>query len=207
MRERSQWRLGSAEWLALVTLAVGGSFLFGTALLAPRITLAQKQRHGVNELTLAGLRPGRDSRDSALKKLGKPWNLPLSSGNQSVGEDWLEVCSGSLLHVEFDTEGVIQTMEADFHKNGAVVCDEKRPNWKMPWPTGHGVRLGDLESRVISIYGKPGSVSPSTKNGRELELLYYAFDWAGPDVPQVLEIACDHETGRVVEIMLAFPSL
>jgi hypothetical protein len=42
-------------------------------------------------------------------------------------------------------------------------------------------------------------------------LLYYAFDWAGPDVPQVMEVLCtaqkDGEPGRVVEITLAAASL
>jgi hypothetical protein len=37
--------------------------------------------------------------------------------------------------------------------------------------------------------------------------MFYMFDWAGSDVPQVMEVSCDKETGRVVEIMLAFPSL
>jgi hypothetical protein len=41
----------------------------------------------------------------------------------------------------------------------------------------------------------------------ELEFLYYAFDWAGADVPQVMEIHCARENGRVVEMTLAFPSL
>ncbi|HEV2101325.1 MAG TPA: hypothetical protein VGR58_00970 [Candidatus Acidoferrum sp.] len=40
---------------------------------------------------------------------------------------------------------------------------------------------------------------------------YYAFDWAGADVPQVMEVLCTRETdgkpGRVVEITLAGPSL
>jgi hypothetical protein len=42
-------------------------------------------------------------------------------------------------------------------------------------------------------------------------LLYYAFDWAGPDVPQVMEVLCaveqDGKLGRVVEITLAASSL
>jgi hypothetical protein len=42
-------------------------------------------------------------------------------------------------------------------------------------------------------------------------LLYYAFDWAGADVPQVMEVVCtleeDGKPGRVVEITLAAPSL
>jgi hypothetical protein len=45
------------------------------------------------------------------------------------------------------------------------------------------------------------------KGTRELELLYYAFDWAGSDVPQVMEISCERSTGKVLEITLAFPSL
>ena len=72
---------------------------------------------------------------------------------------------------------------------------------------GKGLRIGDSKPRAVAIYGEPGSVSPSTKNGQPLELLYYAFDWAGHDVPQVMEVVCtapkDGSTGRVVEITLA----
>jgi hypothetical protein len=64
---------------------------------------------------------------------------------------------------------------------------------------------------VLAIYGQPGSRGPSTKDGQQLELLYYAFDWAGPDVPQVMAVLCTPERnakpGRVVEITLAAPSL
>jgi hypothetical protein len=67
------------------------------------------------------------------------------------------------------------------------------------------------QEQVVSVYGEPASVSPSTKNGQPLELLYYAFDWAGPDVPQVMEVVCtapkDGITGRVVEITLSANSL
>jgi hypothetical protein len=51
------------------------------------------------------------------------------------------------------------------------------------------------------------SPGPSVKGEHELELLYYAFDWAGSDVPQVMEILCARESGRVMEITLAYPSL
>jgi hypothetical protein len=72
-------------------------------------------------------------------------------------------------------------------------------------------RQKDSTGRVISLYGKPDSRSPSTKADQRLELLYYAFDWAGPDVPQVMEALCtvehDGKPGRVVEIALAASSL
>ena len=79
------------------------------------------------------------------------------------------------------------------------------------WATGKGLRLGDPATRAVRLYGRPDSRSPSTKGGQRLELLYYAFDWAGPDVPQVMEVVCtvviEGEPGRVVEITLAASSL
>ena len=68
-----------------------------------------------------------------------------------------------------------------------------------------------LPVRVFELYGQPGSRGPSTKDGQQLELLYYAFDWAGPDVPQVMAVLCtpgsSAKPGRVVEITLMAPSL
>jgi hypothetical protein len=85
------------------------------------------------------------------------------------------------------------------------------PTPPSPWKTGKGLRLADSSDRVVALYGQPNSRSPSTKGGQQLELLYYAFDWAGPDVPQVMEVLCtpekDGKPGRVVEITLAGPSL
>ena len=69
----------------------------------------------------------------------------------------------------------------------------------------------DNAARVVALYGQPDSRSPSTKDGQPLELMYYAFDWAGPDVPQVMEVLCtkaaEGKPGRVMEITLAAPSL
>ena len=79
------------------------------------------------------------------------------------------------------------------------------------WKTGPGLRMFDTEERLLQLCGKPDSVSPSTRNGQPLELWYYAFDWAGDNVPQVMEVLCTREAdgkpGRVIEITLAAPSL
>jgi len=59
--------------------------------------------------------------------------------------------------------------------------------------------------------GNPNSRGPSTRGGQPLELLYYAFDWAGSDVPQVMQAVCtpekDGQPGQVVEITWAASSL
>ena len=75
------------------------------------------------------------------------------------------------------------------------------------WQTSRGLRLGDTKERVLELYGSPNSTSPSVRGQQELELLFYAFDWAGSNVPQVMEVTCDRASGRVIEITLAFPSL
>jgi len=75
------------------------------------------------------------------------------------------------------------------------------------WKTSKGLRLGNECKRSVFLYGEPSFSSPGTKHGQPLELLYYPFDWAGPDVPQAMEVVCtapkDGGTGRVVEITLA----
>ena len=192
----------------LVTFAIVASFLIGLAVCAPRVAVAQKQMHRAGELTLAGLRPGRDRYEVAVRRLGYPRDAKdmCSECGSTETHSWLQPCAGRELKVEFDDRHVVQTIDVELLPGTAGSCLTK-PDEPNRWVTGHGIRLGDSKSRVISVYGKPGSVSPSTKDGRELELLYYAFDWAGPDVPQVMEITCERATGRVVEIMLAFPSL
>jgi hypothetical protein len=66
---------------------------------------------------------------------------------------------------------------------------------------------GDSEDRVSEMYGDANSAGLSVKGEHELESSRYAFDWAGNDVPQVMEIFCACESGRVKEITLAHLSL
>jgi hypothetical protein len=168
--------------------------------------------HGANELSVAGIRPGRDNISVAEKKIPGSWTRePAGSSGTHV---WIEPCSNRKLSLEADDSGTIQSVTVEsLNQAQTSACHADAKGASQPqsqsrlWTTGHGLRLGDTKQRVFAIYGKPGSAGPSVKNGRELELLYYAFDWAGPDVPQVMEISCDRATGRVVEIMLAFPSL
>src|SRR5262249_13115198 len=121
-------------------------------------------------------------------------------------------CSWDGLTAEADGKGIIQTIRIfrTLRTEGKPDCD-KALRSTAKWATGKGLRLGSPMSQVLRLYGKPDSRGPSTKGGQQLELLYYAFDWAGPDVPQVMEVVCtvgkEGEPGRVVEITLAASSL
>jgi len=155
-----------------------------------------------NELTLAGIRPGRDSMERVAKKMGAPvfWR----SGEPAV---WFDNCRKQRLSADLDLQEQVQSLRVEAWPSQGSCA----PGLANPWRTGLGLRLSDSCSRVPALYGNPDSRSPSTEGGQPLELLYYAFDWAGPDVPQVMQVACtaekDGQAGRVVEITLAASSL
>jgi hypothetical protein len=164
-----------------------------------------QQPERANELTLAGLRPGRDTMDAALKK----YEAKYSVQTEDSAREWRDSCTGRTLAIDADAQAVIQgiTVSAFGQRDGK--CERRTFDQlnMQGWVTGHGIRLGDPQHKVIEVYGEPNSTGPSVKGEQELEFLHYAFDWAGSDLPQVLQIYCARDSGRVVEITLAYPSL
>ncbi len=160
-----------------------------------------------NELSVAGFRPGRDTLAAARIKIGKKLSATEDEPDRVV--TWYEFCYGKELRIEADSHGVIQSLDLTsmepLHRCSPEALAASQQTWY--WKTGRGLSLGDSRKRVLAIYGTPVSNGPSQEGDEHRELLYYAFDWAGSDVPQVMEVTCDKATGRVVEIMLAFPSL
>jgi hypothetical protein len=158
-----------------------------------------------NELTLLGLRPGKDTLAIAEHRLRTKPDAPTDDGTT----EWSDACTGRAIKLEVDAKGVIQSVTISAIASDTGKCSGHRGKFidDVDWKTGHGLRLGDSQDRVSELYGDANSTGPSVKGDRELELLYYAFDWAGSDVPQVMEILCARESGRVMEITLAYPSL
>jgi hypothetical protein len=160
--------------------------------------------HRANELTLAGLRPGKDNVERAVT-LYRQFNHDKKPQGESV---WFDHCRDTSLTVDSDGEKKIQEIRVALWGGSTADCSKMPPG---PWKTGLGLWLSDSTAKIVQLYGEPDSKSPSSKGGQQLELWYYAFDWAGPDVPQVMEVMCtagqDGKPGRVVEITLAAPSL
>jgi len=184
--------------VSLVALGFAGAASGARSLRADQNTLKR------NELRLAALRPGRDTIAKARSLYGKPKNGVKGETTFS----WTTDLRSERLTITTDSQGLIQEIRAE-RRDDVVIMDGDPLG--SPWRTGKSLAIGDLAGRVEKLYGKPDSRSPSTKGGQRLELLYYAFDWAGPDVPQVMEVACTVEKGgqpgRVVEITLAASSL
>ena len=189
-------------WLCaslLLTAAAAG------ARISPFSASQAAVRH-TNEILLAGLRPGRDTFAVAEKRFkGKS----LSEEPNSSSREWRDDCSGRSIRLEVDAKSVIQSVTITTLGSQEGKCSDRRPDFLDPrnWLTGLGLRVGDSQDRVVGLYGEPNSGGPASKNGQELDLMYYQFDWAGSDVPQAMEVLCARDTGRVVEITLAFPSL
>ena len=163
-------------------------------------------RKRANELTLAGLRPGRDALAAALKRYKTKYVNDQGRGGTRA---WADTCSGRSLVLESDANMVIQGITVSALGSQTGKCGNRSFDAldMKDWVTGRGLQLGDTQDRVTELYGEPNSTGPSVKGDKELEFLYYAFDWAGSAVPQVMEIYCARDTGRVVEITLAYPSL
>ena len=167
---------------------------------------AQDATRRNNETLLAGLRPGRDALAAAEKRFK---TKSLSEEPNSGTKEWRDDCSGRSIRLEINAKSIIQSVTVTTLGTQEGKCSDRRPDFLDPknWVTGMGLRMGDSQDRVVGLYGEPNSSGPASKNGQELDLMYYQFDWAGSDVPQVMEVLCARDTGRVVEITLAFPSL
>jgi len=189
-------------WLGASALTIMATLSGASGKQTPR---AARQVPRKNELMLAGLRPGRDS---VKKALGLYRNPDVGKKGESQFS-WEQGCRKETLHITTDSRGTIEEVRVEFHEN--VVVLDCVPEGRSSWRTGRNLVTGDAVSRAIKLYGEPDSRSPSTKDGQQLELLYYAFDWAGPDVPQILTVLCtvqkDDQPGRVVEITLDASSL
>jgi len=177
----------------------------GTAALALVIPFGQAPHpHSrVNELTLAGLRPGRDKIVEPQKSF-RELTLDPDSNDALV---WGDICTHRQMRIEVDAETI--TLSDGYKPEIKAKClpSVSSPEVLKLVQSGHGLNLGDACIRVSQIYGKAESQSPSVKGGEKLKLLFYSFDWAGSDVPQVLEVTCNPSTNQVVEIMLAAASL
>lgn len=187
------WRRASA--LAFVLLAVPGG---------PGRAGEPPARNPTNELTLAGLRPGRSTLAEAKRRFGtQAGAMSEASGDIIL---WADPCTGRSVVAEVDARGVVQSVTVSSLGRRGTGCGRAR---KAPprLTTGRGLGLGQLKRRVRELYGEPGSELPATFEEREFELLFYAFDWAGSDVPQVMEVTCERGNGRVRKITLAYPSL
>jgi hypothetical protein len=201
-------RVWTKFWLCVSLLAAtqGGSAQVKVPPKKTSSSVPQGDVRRVNETLLAGLRPGRDTLAVAEKRF-KSKNVAESQPSGS--REWRDDCSGRSIRVELDAKSTIQSITITTLGYQEGKCSDKRVDLldSKNWVTGAGLRIGDPQDRVVDYYGEPDSSGPAAKNGQELELMFYQFDWAGSDVPQSMEVLCARDSGRVMEITLAFPTL
>jgi hypothetical protein len=163
-------------------------------------------KHLANELLLAGFRPGHDPLAMAQKRFKDKRIIE----SREVGiVAWRDDCSGRAVRLEIDAKSVIQAITITTLAEKDGTCGDRPGDFldAKNWTIGHGLRIGDSQDRITELYGEPDSNGPAFKNGQELELLSYRFDWAGAEVPQEMEVLCARDSGRVLEITLAFASI
>jgi hypothetical protein len=154
-----------------------------------------------NETTLAGLRPGRDALAAAFKRYKEKYVLSKTS---TASKEWRDTCTGHSLALAIDARSIVQQVTVSLLVPHDGNCDNRRFEFLNldDWITGKGLRLGDSRNRVVEIYGEPNSSEPVVRGDADFELLEFDFGWAGADVPQAMQVYCERDSGRVMEIVL-----
>ena len=114
---------------------------------------------------------GRDTFEIAEKKLR---SKPTPNQEELGYREWLDACSGRAIRVELDGKPVIQSITITSLESQDGKCEGKRANFldSKNWETGLGLRIGDSQDRVSSIYGEPNSSGPASKRqGSGLDVL------------------------------------
>jgi len=106
-----------------------------------------RQQHApprANELTLAGIHPGRDKIGKVFGLYGKP-----KTGRKGETEfSWEVHCQPESLFVTTDQSGVVQAIQVDLRQDVVELDCERKP--EIAWKTGRKLENGDLASRVTS---------------------------------------------------------
>jgi hypothetical protein len=160
----------------------------------------------MNELTLAGLRPGHDSVAAAFRRYKQKY---LLNKTNVESKEWRDTCTGHSLALTLDSQSVIQEVTVSLLVPRDGNCDNRRFEFLNldDWVTGKGLRLGDSRNHVVELYGEPSASEPVVRDDEDFELLQFDFAAAGRDVPQAMKVYCRRDSGRVVEITLSASAL
>jgi hypothetical protein len=187
----------SRGWLTAAVLAAALGLGAGTRARAqdPRDS-ADHPAGNVNELTLAGLRPGRTTIGEAERRLGAGWRHP--DPDERDVYDWCDARRGVEISLEANPRGVIRVVTAERPRTAA--CDGRLPPAR--YATGRGLALGDGVARLLKTYGKPFFQGRASWRGERVRLIVFNFSWAGSSKPQILESSFDAR-GRLVKMTLS----
>lgn len=167
--------------------------------LLPANMLAAQEKVGAAELTLAGLRPGRDKLDRAIRLYGKRYTQAFANTPDLLL--WADQRKRLFLRLELQEDRTIDAVTvASFGPESAPAADLPA----VAAASGRGLRLGDLLEKCLQLYGRPYFRGPSTEGGRELLLVVYKFN-VSEDQPQILETSYDPKTLRLLKMTLSFP--
>lgn len=139
----------------------------------------------VNELTLAGLRPGRSTIAQAEALYGNHWRHP--SRDEHDLYVWCDAHTKLRLTAEARPDGRIRVVTIAAMPPALPVGACSAALSRRAAQTGRGVRLGESPQQLRHVYGTPFFTGPSSWNGHDVDMIVFNFSWAGASKPQILE--------------------
>ncbi|MGN6593707.1 MAG: hypothetical protein ACTHJX_12495 [Terriglobales bacterium] len=162
---------------------------------------ADRPPGNVNELTLAGLQPGRSRLEAAEARWGRQWTHP--DADESDVYVWCDARSRLRIGLDTGASGTVRVVTVErmaAGKGSPEACHAQLS--AAVARTGRGVRLGDSEAQLLRTYGKPFFSGPSSLDGHNVRLVVFNFSWAGSDKPQILESTFDG-AGKLIKMTLS----
>ena len=151
------------------------------------------------EYKIAGLRPGRDTIETAYGRFRK--DRVIKDLSTPGGAVWIDPCNRQMLTVAFDPEGTIHEVSIEPYPIDAdcIISSYSRTVRARLGGTGHGLVFRDSCNRIQEIYGEPQSQGRSVHGDWEF---VYSFDRAVKGNSLTFELTCDAARDRVTGIKL-----
>lgn len=156
----------------------------------------------LGETKLAGLRPGKDTPKTFQRKIRWESHALDRSSDHSYDEQ----CNCQTVDV-YPDRSVLPTKVSVSEVGEPTIADCVAGAYlrhSRTWlGSGRRLHIGVTRDDAVKIYGKPESETSGTESKSVIKSMTYDYRWAGPKVPQMLQIESGTPDGKVIKMTLS----
>lgn len=159
--------------------------------------------HTRGETKLAGLRPGKDTIESADRRFEK------GNVNKFLADDssssWRDSCNYQELAVTVTPAGIIQSVAvhpATVSIDADCGLDQYSRKARARFGSGRGLAFRDRCERIKEVYGEPRSLSSEESRNEKFEFYLYTSDQTTA-IRLTWQVTCNASVNQVTEMKLA----
>lgn len=157
----------------------------------------------LREKSLAGLKPGKDTLQNAIRRFGPSNDAAQSDPPRFVV--WRDVCNHQQVLVAMDESGLIRAVVVE--QELAIATSDCTPGSyarkvRERFGSGRGLLYGDHCERIQELYGTAQSKASSNEGGKQIESYAYTFESNSKSPALRLEVSCNTTSNLVNKLRL-----